>query len=215
MENLDANYVELSSRIFVPKDWLVGGCKKLLLSLAKKMIDNVVTDQMFILQINRMPTVLVQYQDKNGTYYVFEEVRDQELTDAYKIDVVINKNIISGRNSTGAGTSTSENASTERSDENFNNGVSFDDYVICTYEIYNWTAFYVVPATQVIQTMNPERNIPRAAYQHTSGGVERPSARYDVLRLFAEIGISFLFLMIIVSMIIFVLCKNESLDNLF
>ncbi|XP_057335612.1 uncharacterized protein LOC130674327 [Microplitis mediator] len=173
MENLDANYVELSSRIFVPKDWPVGGFKKLLLSLAKKVIDNVVTDQMVVLQVNRVPTILVQYQDKNGTYYVFEKVRDQELTDAFMIDVVINKNIIRGRNSTGAGTSTSENASAERGDENSNNEVSFDDYVICTYETYNRTAHYVVPATQVIQTMRPERNISRAAYQHTSGNVER------------------------------------------
>lgn len=77
MQNLDANYVKLSSRIFVPMDWPVGRFKKLLLSLAKKVIDDVVSDQIIVLQVNRVPTTLARYQDESRAYYVFEKVRDQ------------------------------------------------------------------------------------------------------------------------------------------
>ncbi|KAG6558380.1 orph-X1 [Microplitis demolitor] len=163
------------NEIFVPMDWPVGRFKKLLLSLAKKVIDDVVSDQIIVLQVNRVPTTLARYQDESRAYYVFEKVRDQELTDAYMIDVIISKNIIKGRNSTGAGTSTAENASAKPVDENSNNDMLFDDYVICTYQTDNRTAYYVVPPTQFIQTMRPERNITRATHQRTSGGIERCS----------------------------------------
>lgn len=76
-EHLTANYVELSSEIFVPEDWPVRRFKKMLLLIAKKVINSDDHDKIVVLRVNDLPTMLIQYQNANGSYYIFEKISNQ------------------------------------------------------------------------------------------------------------------------------------------
>lgn len=75
-EYLVASYDKLSHRIFVPKGWPVRGFKKLLLLFAEKVIYEDDPDQIVILRINDISTMLAHRKYGSETYYIFETIFD-------------------------------------------------------------------------------------------------------------------------------------------
>ncbi|KAG6558378.1 orph-X3 [Microplitis demolitor] len=169
-EHLTANYVELSSEIFVPEDWPVRRFKKMLLLIAKKVINSDDHDKIVVLRVNDLPTMLIQYQNANGSYYIFEKISNQEIRDAYIIDVVFSDAAMIN-NPMEAGASTSGNLSAETIDENSNNEVSVDDYVVCTSQNDHGTTHRIMPVAEIAQMMMClEINTAHAVDPHASGG---------------------------------------------
>ncbi|XP_057335431.1 uncharacterized protein LOC130674177 [Microplitis mediator] len=168
---LVATYDKLSHRILVPKGWPVRGFKKLLLSFAEKVIYNDDPDQIVILRINNVPTMLVQREYESETYYVFETIFDYGPKDAHIINVVFT-DLAMIKNPVGAGVITSK-SSAGTIDENSNNEIQVDDYVVCKEQSYNKTTHYVVPVTQVIQWMRREADIIHTVDSHALADLSR------------------------------------------
>lgn len=68
-----ATYVKLTSDILVPRDWPLDGIEKLVLALARKIIDEWDNSNP-ILQVRDIPTRLIVQSDLNGVMRVFQKV---------------------------------------------------------------------------------------------------------------------------------------------
>nr|AOH69146.1 hypothetical protein A6F54_77 [Microplitis mediator bracovirus] len=143
-EYVIVNYVKLSSKILVPEEWPIRGFKKLLMSLAEKMINNDDHHQIAVLRVNNLATMVVQYQDANETYYLFEKISDQEIRDAHIIDVVFCDTEMVN-NSMDAGASSAGNPSAGTADENSNYDISVNHYRIGKDQSDRRTTYYVLP----------------------------------------------------------------------
>lgn len=66
-------YVRLASDILVPAEWPLGGIDKLVLALARKIIDEG-DDVTPILQVRDVPTKLIRQADLAGVMRVFQRV---------------------------------------------------------------------------------------------------------------------------------------------
>ena len=68
-----ATYVKLASDVLVPPDWPLDGIDKLVLTLARKIIDDC-DNANPILQVRDIPTRLIVESDLSGVMHVFQKV---------------------------------------------------------------------------------------------------------------------------------------------
>ncbi|XP_057336373.1 uncharacterized protein LOC130674943 [Microplitis mediator] len=150
MENcVIVNYVMLSSKILVPEEWPIREFKEPLMSLAESVIKKAYLYQIVVLRVNDLPTMLVQYQNASGTYYVFEKISDYELIrDAHIIDVVFTDSTMMN-NPMKADASTFGNSTARTINGNTNNEIPDNTYVICTDQNDHKTTHYITPVRQL------------------------------------------------------------------
>ncbi|XP_057335424.1 uncharacterized protein LOC130674169 [Microplitis mediator] len=200
-EYVIVNYVKLSSKILVPEEWPIRGFKKLLMSLAEKMINNDDHHQIAVLRVNNLATMVVQYQDANETYYLFEKISDHELIrNAHIIDVIFT-DITMINNPMEADGSTSGNSSAGTINRNSINEIPVNNYVICTEQNDHRTTHYIMPARQFRRMMRLVSNTSHAVDHQPSESVPWEALRYEALHSLARIGMFFIVVIIVVSKI--------------